>query len=645
MFSYVLLAAVTVLPSDRMAMADRLFDKGEYVRAKSEYIAIKGEPSIPADELLYRIAESCRLSGDSEKARQYYGELINKHVSSRHLNRSRLMRAMLLEGEARVSELKKLDSDLVRNDIRACALYNIGVARGDRDALKRCVRMDPKGPYVYYAKFHHASLCADDPNPAVRRSAVGELNEIFLQSKDANLAREALYFAAVRSYGDKRYGESSILFRRYLEKYPSDSRLENARRYAAWSDFLDGRYADASSLCGDGSTDDAAYILAASAYSMGERDKARELMKSYLGRFAAGKYRSSVELPLSRIEFEDAEKKGDVPKMIESARRSVMLSKSAADRIRLAWAYEKGGDEKTAADHYQQIAKDFPGSDEALESLYRKALIDIKAGKWLNAEKSLSEMLSSEKKTSREAEALYWRGISAVRLGHEEIGVEYLKKALSKGISLNYTREAKLILADEDFKAGREESAREAYKKLVKEGAAERMSAAKLSAVGWFLLSGKGGEPCPAEAKECAKALLKIVDASPAWKQEAFALLGEAEESGNEIAAAIGSYRQALAENVCTERRRHIALRLGVLLCKIGEATEAEDVLNEAVRLNMNDTALRAKAYLYLAKVRESIEDRDGAVKYATYVTSLFDEPDAVSEAQKIIDAYSNEVK
>jgi hypothetical protein len=59
----------------------------------------------------------------------------------------------------------------------------------------------------------------------------------------------------------------------------------------------------------------------------------------------------------------------------------------------------------------------------------------------------------------------------------------------------------------------------------------------------------------------------------------------------------------------------------------------------------MNDTALRAKAYLYLAKVRESIEDRDGAVKYATYVTSLFDEPDAVSEAQKIIDAYSNEVK
>lgn len=645
MLSYVLLAAVTVLPSDRMAMADRLFDKGEYERAKSEYIAIKGEPGIPADELLYRIAESCRLSGESEKARRHYGELINKHVYSRHLNRSRLMRALLLEGEAKVSELKLLDSDSVRNDIRACALYNIGVARGDRDALKRCIRLDPKGPYVHYAKFHHASLCADDPNPAVRRSAVGELMDVCIQSKDANLAREALYFAAVRSYGDKQYGEASILFRRYMGKYPSDSRLDSARRYAAWSDFLDGKYADASSLCGDGSTDDAAYILAASAYSMGERDRARELMKSYLDRFPAGKYRSSVELPLSRIEFEDAEKKGDVPRMIESARRSAMLSKSAADRIRLAWAYEKGGDEKTASDHYLQIAKEFPDSDEALESLYRKSLIDIKAGRWLNAEQSLSKILSSGKKTSREAEALYWRGISAVRLGHEEIGVGYLKKALAKGISLNSSREARLILADEDFKAGREESAREIYRQLVKEGAAERMSAAKLSAVGWFLLSGKGGESCPAEAKECAKALLKTVGDAPAWRQEAFALLGEAEEAAGEIAAAVGSYRQALAENICTERRRHVALRLGILLCRIGEATEAEDVLNEAVRLNMNDTAQRAKAYLYLAKVRKSIDDGDGAVKYATYVTSLFNEPEAVSEAQKIIDAYANEVK
>lgn len=645
MLSYVLLAAVTVLPSDRMAMADRLFDKGEYERAKSEYIAIKGEPGIPADELLYRIAESYRLSGESEKARQHYGELINKHVYSRHLNRSRLMRALLLEGEAKVSELKLLDSDSVRNDIRACALYNIGVARGDRDALKRCIRLDPKGPYVHYAKFHHASLCADDPNPAVRRSAVGELMDVCIQSKDANLAREALYFAAVRSYGDKQYGEASILFRRYMGKYPSDSRLDSARRYAAWSDFLDGKYADASSLCGDGSTDDAAYILAASAYSMGERDRARELMKSYLDRFPAGKYRSSVELPLSRIEFEDAEKKGDVPRMIESARRSAMLSKSAADRIRLAWAYEKGGDEKTASDHYLQIAKEFPDSDEALESLYRKSLIDIKAGRWLNAEQSLSKILSSGKKTSREAEALYWRGISAVRLGHEEIGVGYLKKALAKGISLNSSREARLILADEDFKSGREESAREIYRQLVKEGAAERMSAAKLSAVGWFLLSGKGGESCPAEAKECAKALLKTVGDAPAWRQEAFALLGEAEEAGGEIAAAVGSYRQALAETICTERRRHVALRLGILLCRIGEATEAEDVLNEAVRLNMNDTAQRAKAYLYLAKVRKSIDDGDGAVKYATYVTSLFNEPEAVSEAQKIIDAYANEVK
>lgn len=639
-----LIAAAAVLPSDRMAMADRLFDRGDYAGAQKEYVALKGASGIAEDEILYRLAECSRLSGDTAAARSGYSELTERFPLSRHADRSRLMRALTLQGGDRLAELKLLDTDKVRPAVRACALYHIGIAANDRNAFKRCVELEPKGPYALYAKFHHASLTADDPDPAVRRGAIGELLEIH-HSNDAKLAREALYFAAVRSYSDKRYLESSMLFRRYLKAHPDDVRSEAARRHAAWSDYLAGRYADAASLCGDGRSDDAAYLLGACAFAMGDYEKSRGLMAGYLEKFPNGRYRSSVELPLARMDFEEAEKKGDAAKMVEAARRGAALSKASHDRLRLAWAYEKSSRDAEARAEYESLARSFPGTRDAAEALFRKAMIDIRAGRWSPAELALAEALKAPADSSRRPEALYWRGICAVRLGHEEKGVQYLKEALELGISLDSAREARLIIADEDFKSGRVAEARMAYVKLINEGAAERMGAAKLCAVGRFLLEEDDGRRACRESKKCAEALLKVAGSSPEWKQEGFALLGAAEEAAGEFSAAIGSYRQALAENVRTRRRKSVALNLGVLLCKAGETAEADAVLKEAVKLNADDSAARARAYLFLAKNCMAAQDLQGARDYATVVTTLFGDPEMIAEAKKILDGAANEVK
>lgn len=638
----ILAAAVAVLPSDRMAMADRLLDKGDYARAKTEYVAVKGAAGIPEDEIIYRLAECDRLSGDSKEARRLYGELLNKYPLSRHAHRSQLMKALLSDGDEKINALRILDSDRVEPAIRARALYNIGITLNDRNALKRCVEVEPNGPYFYYAKFHASSLAADDPSATVRRTAIEDLWEVYLKTTNEKLKKEALYSVALRSYKEKRYDHSSRFFRAFLKSYSDDSRASLARSYAAWSDYLAGKYSDAASLCGDGSTDETAYLLAASAYGAGDRDKARGLMEKYLERYPAGKFRKAVELPLARMGFEDAEKSGDAVKMVETARRAALISKSSFDKLRLAWAYEKNGRDNEAISEYVAVAKDFSGTENALEALYRKALLDIRAGRWSAAEMSLAETLSSGLKTAREGEALYWRGICAVRLGHESKGSEYLKAALKKSISLDSIREAKLVLADIDFKAGRIKEAREAYRQLVNEGATSRMSAAKLYSVGQFLLSGNGGEPHLQEAKLCARAILAAAENSPEWKQLAFDLLGRSEEAGGELTSAIGSYRQALAENVCTERRRIAALNLGILLCRSGESSEAETVLKEAVNLNGGDSSARARAYLHLAKVRELVEDRQGARDYATVVTALFNDPEIVAEAQKILNSNSD---
>ena len=108
-----LLAAITVLPADRLAMADRLFNRGEYAAARAEYAALDGEKSVPAEELLYRLAECDRAMGKSAEARREYGELIDKFPTSARADRSRLMRALAGTPEERTSELKVLDSDRV----------------------------------------------------------------------------------------------------------------------------------------------------------------------------------------------------------------------------------------------------------------------------------------------------------------------------------------------------------------------------------------------------------------------------------------------------------------------------------------------------------------------------------------------------
>ena len=163
-FSAFLLAAITVLPADRLAMADRLFNRGEYAAARAEYAALDGEKSVPAEELLYRLAECDRAMGKSAEARREYGELIEKFPTSARADRARLMRALAGTPEERTSELKVLDSDRVAADIRAAALYYLGSAANDPETLARSVRLDPKGKYAPYADFHRAAILVKSPD-------------------------------------------------------------------------------------------------------------------------------------------------------------------------------------------------------------------------------------------------------------------------------------------------------------------------------------------------------------------------------------------------------------------------------------------------------------------------------------------------
>ena len=406
----------------------------------------------------------------------------------------------------------------------------------------------------------------------------------------------------------------------------------------AWSDYMRGAYADAAAICADGESDDAGYLTAMCAYSTGDHEAARTALAKYLDSHPDGRYRAAAELTKARLDFEAAGKGDDNARIVEAAKRSASLSKGSGDLLRLAWAYEKAGLDDDALAAYVKVTKDFQGSEDAATALFRKALIDMRASRWSAAELALAEMLEGGKATARRAEALYWRGMAAFLLEHESEGAKYLEEALKAGLGLDQEREARLMLADWDYKQERVEKARAAYASLVRDGACKRMSASKIRQVGAFLMA-QGGDAAALEAAVvCGKALVEAAD-SPEWRQAGYILEGQAEERAGHYTAAIDAYRQAFTGNhVRTSDAPEAMLALGILESKHGDNERAAATLKEAVSLNAQDNARRALSYLWLAKNAAASGDAESAKGYATVVVTLFEGSDVVAEAQKILE-------
>ena len=620
-----LLAALAVLPSDRLQMADRLFNRGNYAAALAEYQSLSGNPEIGADELVFRIAECNRAVGKSADAMNGYAELVRRFPDSQYAAQARFLCAMGAESKDRVKLLAALDSDRVDKATRAAALYHLGIETKSAEALEKCVSVDPKGKYSEFAMLRLANLLISSPVTAERRKGIATMLELAFSKSE--LAEEALYLAAIQSYRDRKYGEAGSLFRRYRKLHAKGPHFDESQTMSVWCDFLQGRYADAAAACGEGKTDDLAYIRAACAFQAGDNEGALKLFRKYLEDYPQGRYRKDAELPIARIEFDQARKAADGGKTIESAKRSYDVSKLAADELRLAWAYENAGKLEEARDEYGYVAKNFPDTAEAAEALYRKALIYVRAESWSAAEMCLAEALATGKLDKFRAEALYWRGVSAMRLEHEAEGSGFLKEALGIGLPLDTQREARLVLADADLRGGRTNEARVAYAKLVREGACVRMSTERLLAVGRMLE--------PADAEICAKALTKSSAAE--WRQAGYTLLGQTEERREAFTAAADAYGKALLEPVKTTEAATAALRLGILQARAGEYANADKTLKTAVALNADDTRARAEAYSALAENAEKAGDFKTACAYATVVTALFDDETVCARAKKIL--------
>ena len=531
-------------------------------------VALSASGEVAPDEALFRRAEESRAAGRTAEAIRDYTEVFTRYTNSTHATQARFLSAMGHQGLERHRLLVELDSDGVELATRTAALYHLGAETSDTAVLEKCVRLDPKGQYAPYANLRYGTLLNASDDPVLRRKGLEVL--LGLAFGDSALAEEALYLAAIQSYREKRYDEAKALFLRYRKSHPEGEHAAEALSMSAWCEFLEGRTADAAALCAEGESDDLAYIRAACAYSTGDNETALRLFRKYLADYPQGAYRADVALPVARLE------------------------------------------------------------SDAGEVAYLEAMACVREGDWLAAEKAFAAVMETETSSNRTVEAMYWRGVASMKIGRGVEGSGFLENAVAAGLGPDESREARLMVADYDYRCGRTEQARRSYAKLVRDGACDHLDEPRILAFGRFV----GG----AEAEICARALARSED--PEWRQTGWALLGDCETKRGDDAAAIEAYRKCLAEPAKTASAASAALPLGRLEFRVGEFDKADLTLKKAIELNAADDRVRAEAYVLLAKNAGAKGDWKSAVAYATVVTSVFDEAaDLCTEAKAIIDS------
>ena len=325
--------SLALAPADRMLMADKMFAKGLYSQAVAEYTALKGEKTVSADDIVFRIAECNRKLGKEKESITAYDSLLMKDIP---------------------------------NSMRAVVFYRLACVRNDPELFLKCEQTDPKGRYVPFAKLKRAIILAKSKDSVQRRAATGIFLELSL-SNDKAIAEEALYAAATLAYGDRRWNEAAILFGKLRKNYPDGVRASSALVPFAWSAYLSGRYTECMSTCSDSREDDLFYLRAVSMLALDRKEQGLAELEKYIETYPRGRYTSSAEIPVQRARYDNAVKKGDLVAAVQAAKLAFASSKTAFDALRLAWAHEKSGAIDEARREYRGIVEKWPDDSAAGE--------------------------------------------------------------------------------------------------------------------------------------------------------------------------------------------------------------------------------------------------------------------------------------
>lgn len=465
----------SALPTDRFAFARGLARRGMHAEALKEFESLRTEKSLPRDEVRFHLAEEYRALSRKSEALAAYDALLKDFPGSKYVDYARLYRALLLDGEDQFKELMRLDHPGAPERVRATALYWMGQHAEKRGEAKRAVefydrvvQVSPTNEVAGLSRLRSAAVLSASGDAADRRRALSVYLDLSA-SKNRSLAEEALYFAAMVAYRDARYAEAAALFRRLTSNFPESPRAKEGRVFAAWSNHLAGRHAEALEIATalrEEGNEDAGYLVAASLRALERREDAIDAYDAAMAKYPNGRHfdtewyeRLSILSSLGRHDevLKMLSARSDPPKetadrvwshgceaaiattnftlAVQYATLTAKMTNSplaSTATHRLAWLLEKTGDNARAAVAYRALAARWPKSSASAQGLYLAGVCEVRSGRPEQASADWTSLLSRYPDSKFAPEALYSRAMLEVRKGEYRAAARSLDELLKR---------------------------------------------------------------------------------------------------------------------------------------------------------------------------------------------------------------------
>ena len=272
----------------------------------------------------------------------------------------------------------------------------------------------------------------------------------------------------------------------------------------------------------------------------------------------------------------------------------------------------------------------YPDAPEAEETLYQKAMEELRSKDYRAAGATLDERFRRFPEAPKKADTLYWRA-AIFRQVKDYVEAEKTYRAcLAATPSKEIEREATLELGLILLQLNRETEAAETLCTLLDSPVAEKMGEDRLTWLSTFEFSQKRYD----DAAKAARILISIKP-DKGWLQTGWTLLGRVHRAKDERDAAIHAFEEAVKTGASTPFAPEAALRLGELLSDAGRFDDAAHYLDDAAKRAAapDQIGLRAHAYIGLARNAAKRGNDEDALRYYISVGILFDDPVLVPEA------------
>jgi len=294
-----------------------------------------------------------------------------------------------------------------------------------------------------------------------------------------------------------------------------------------------------------------------------------------------------------------------------------------------AACFAKAGQQEEAVRDWGRLVKDYPTDPTGEEALYQKAMAELRLKRKADAMTTLKDLAQKNPQGKFKADALFWQGMILAGTNQAAAAVEAYKQALAANPKPELGLEIRFELAMAQHRAGTTNESAVLLFPLLDTPVKARF---KPDLVRWLAEYGIA----QAQFDNAIRAAKALEETAPdaTWKQTGLGLQGRAAFAKGDKVAAEKAYQAALDTKARTTFAAEAALRLGEIKTAAGQQKEAGEFFATAARLATDDTqlAVRARAYVGLARSAKAANDFAAAARYFMSVAVLYDDETIVPE-------------